>query len=63
MKEKSDELYTKCCAKYELKNQEKKEKLLFYDIYSRNTSDLYVYHLHNLNSTIVYASELKEKFS
>ena len=28
----------------EAKNQEKKEKLLFYDIYSRNTSDLYVYH-------------------
>ena len=41
---KVDELYTKCCAKYELKIRRKKEKLLFYDIYSRNTSDLYVYH-------------------
>ena len=27
MKEKSDELYTKCCAKYELKNQEKKGEI------------------------------------
>lgn len=58
---KVDELYTKCCAKYELKIRRKRRNYCSMTIIAVILLICMCTTLHNLNSTIVYASGIEGK--